>query len=249
MNAYLLVAGLLLSMISAPLTPAQIDTERTPARQDSDHLYLRVSASQFVIIGTVVSTRGVSRRMTPELIARVKAKGDLSLALGGDLYEIRTASTVCRQTDLTGDAHIPSRSPTTVHIFLPRDEPMFVNGYPRESLTPGRRYLLFLAEPTSEIRQKWTVSFQLDPKQDYYRGEELSRGVVPLFEQTGDDFRPFKPQVLEQITQLCRAISAPSLAEKLANLKKLSSSDDPVLKKEADIAAAALQAKRTAPKP
>src|SRR5882762_10364212 len=120
----------------------------------------------------------------------------------------------------------------------------FVNGHQREILLPSQRYLLFLAAAPSQVRQKWIESFQLDPKQDYYRGEELSRGVVPLFRQTGVGFTPMQPPVLEKLAQLCGAVRPPRVEEKLAALKLLASSGDPALQKEADAAANALRAKR-----
>jgi hypothetical protein len=239
-----LVALFLGTTFSAAIAMAQIDTGRIPPEQDSGDLYVRAAASRFVVIGTVVSTDGVSHRMTPELLRRVKAEGDLSLAVGGSLYRIRVQSTVCRQADFSADAHTSSEAPQTAYVFLPRDEPMFVNGHERETLLPGQRYLLFLAAAPSQVLQKWTELFQLDPKQDYYRGEELSRGVVPLFRQTGEGFTPMQPPVLEEVAQLCRAVRPPRVEEKLAALKLLASSSDLVLQKEAEAAANALRAKR-----
>ncbi len=239
-----LLALFLGTMFSASIAIAQIDTERIPPEDDLSDLYPRAVASRFVVIGTVVKTDGVSQRMTSELLRRVKDERDLSLALGGGLYTIRVESTVCRQTDFRADAYTSSEAPQTVYVFLPRDEPMFVNGHQREILVPSQRYLLFLAAAPSQVRQKWIESFQLDPKQDYYRGEELSRGVVPLFRQTGVGFTPMQPPVLEKLAQLCGAVRPPRVEEKLAALKLLASSGDPALQKEAEAAANALRAKR-----
>src|SRR5260370_8559091 len=103
-----LLALFLGTTFSAAIAIAQIDTERIPPEDDLSDLYPRAVASQFVVIGTVVKTDGVSQRMTSELLRRVKDEGDLSLALGGGLYTIRVESTFCRQTNFTADAHTPS---------------------------------------------------------------------------------------------------------------------------------------------
>jgi hypothetical protein len=230
---------------SLALAKPQIDTPRTPPGQDLSDLYARAAASRFVVIGTVVSTQGVSRRMTPELLQHVKAEGELSLALGGSLYTIHVESTVCRQLDFRADASTSSEAPQTVYVFLPREEPMFVNGHEREVLLPGQRYLLFLAAVPPQVQQKWVESFQLDSSQGYYRGEGLSRGVVPLFQPTGEVVTPTQPPVVEKVIQLCRAVRPPSVKEKLAALKMLASSGDPVLREEAEAAANVLRAQPT----
>lgn len=241
MKAY---SSFTLSLLSIALTyvPArQIDTERISPEQDMGDLYLRAAASRFVVIGTIAKTDGVSQRMTPELLQRVKAESDLSLTLGGGLYTIRIESTVCRQTDFEVDAYTSMEAAHTAYMFLPRDEPLFVNGHRRETLLAGQRYLLFLAAVPPRVQQKWVELFQLDPKEHYYRGEELSRGVVPLFRQTAEGFTPMQPPVLGKIVQLCQAVRPPHLAEKLEALKTLASSGDSVLQREAEIAVNALR--------
>src|SRR5580765_347251 len=111
-----LFALFLLSMFNAFTAVAQIDTDRVPSAVDTGDLYLRATASRFVVIGTVVSTHGVGRRMTPELLRRVKAESDISLTTGGGLYTIRVESTVCRQTDFKADEHSSSDAPKTVYV-------------------------------------------------------------------------------------------------------------------------------------
>lgn len=247
MKAHNVLGLTLLFTATAWAATGQIDTERIPPEQDTNDLYLRAAASRFVVIGTVTKTDGVSRRMTPELLHRVKAEGDLSLALGGVLYGIRIENVVCRQTDFESEAHTPLEAPQTAYMFLPQDEPLFVNGHRKETLLQGQRYLLFLVAAPPQVQRKWVALFQLDPKQNYFRGQDLSRGLVPLFRQTAKGFAPTRPPVLDKIVQLCKAVRPPHFEQKLAALKKLASSGDPVLRREAEVAAQALQAQRSPP--
>jgi hypothetical protein len=90
--------GFFLGMTFTTSLFAQIDTERIPPKQDSEDLFQRAAASQFVVIGTITKSVGISKRMTPELLKRVNSENDLSLAFGGTLYTISVESTVCRLT-------------------------------------------------------------------------------------------------------------------------------------------------------
>jgi hypothetical protein len=230
----------LMFFLAAALVPAiaraQIDTERVPPGQDSSDLYRRAAASQIVVVGTVAASEGVSKRMTDQLIQRVKAEGDLSLALGGTLYTIHPEDILCRQADFKTEMAKPLATPQTLYMFMARDEPLFVDSHRKETLVVGQRYLLFLVAPPSHVLQNWISSFQLNPKYDYYRGEELSRGVVPLSQDAND------PKLLERVTQLCGALKPTNLTDKLVALRKLSTSGDPVLREEAALAEAALKA-------
>jgi hypothetical protein len=95
----------------------------------------------------------------------------------------------------------------------------------REEFMPGQRYLLFLFAPDQKILNRWTATYELDPNRPYFRGEQLSRGIVPL--------KSTELDVLQKITYLCEAMRPAEVAKKLAALKQLEKSGDPVLKKEA----------------
>jgi hypothetical protein len=96
-------------------------------------------------------------------------------------------------------------------------------------LLPGERYLLFLVAVDQKVLHRWMPVYELDPNRSYFRGEELSRGVVPL--------KPDERDVLEKLTRLCEALRPPELAQKLAALKKLEGVADLVLEREAREAA------------
>jgi hypothetical protein len=168
---------------------------------------------------------------------RIPPEQDSEDLLGGTLYTISVETTVCRQTDFRANQTSPE-APQTVHMFLPRDEPMSVAGHWREVLVPGQWYLLFLVPTTSETRKKWIEVYQLGPKQDYFRGEELSRGIVPLPE---DHHSAKQDTVLQRLTQLCQALRPASLKDKLAALKNLAKSNDPIIGQEASEAETALR--------
>lgn len=240
---------LFLISFGASLTNAQIaiDTERIPPEYDSNDLYRRAAASRVVVVGTVAKSEGVSKRLSQADIDKMKRpapSGTTSVALdgvvGGSLYAIDIENTVCRQADFRPSTIQANNTIQSVFIFVPRDEPMFTGGHQRERLVVGERYLLFLTPTPPEVRKKWVESFNLDRKLDYYRTEQLSRGVVPLRRSQEDSKKA--PSVLERLTQLCRALRPPELAEKLEAVRTLARSDDPVLRREAIEAETALQA-------
>ena len=243
----ILAFGLLFTGIGA----SQIDTPSVPPGQDLGDLYQRAAASRFVLIGTVDKSEGVIRRLSEldkqKMIspaANGKAIIELPTSGGGSLYTIRIETTVCRQgefrvTPLPG-GRVPEDPDQPVYVFVPSAEPRYVGGHAQEILQLGERYLLFLYEPPREKQQQWTKSFELDPQRVYYRGEELSRGVIPLAKPTAENPHPEQPPVLEKITRLCEAMRPTDIADKLANLKNLEKSGDPALAREAETAAKAL---------
>ena len=225
----------LILTLAPSIIRAQIDTERIPPSQDSRDLYRRAAASQLVVVGTVVASEGVSKRTTEELVQSVKTESDLSLMVGGSLYTIHIEDILCREADFRTEVSTPHPTPQTLYMFVTRDEPLYVDSHRREALVAGQRYLLFLVTPPTRVVQNWITSFQLNPKHDYYRGEELSRGVISLSQDAHD------PKLLQRVTQLCGALKPANITDKLAALKKLSTSDDPLLREEATLAEAALK--------
>ena len=232
----------LLAFTFVALAAGQIDSPRIRPEQDVDDLYQRAAASVFVVTGTVVKSEGIGKRMTPALLERMKSEGDLGLMMAGILYTIRVESTVCRQSDFHNDATSPKvpAAPLekTAHIFIPRTSAV----YPNEGfLASGEHELFFLIVPEQEA--EWTKTFELDPAQVYYRAHGGYRGIVPILPQ------PIAKQpVLDKLTQLCQAVRPANVAEKLAALNKLAGSGDPILEKEANAAAEALQIKPSSDK-
>ncbi len=222
---YAVRALLLVLTIANPMTATQIDTPIVAPEQNLVDLYTRAAASRFVVVGTVTRSDGVSKRLTKDLEAKIKAEGNLSLMVGGSVYAIAVENTVCRQSDFRAQSPASSEAPQTVYIFLPRGEPAVVDNHQKEMLLPGQRYLLFLVAPEQKILDGWTKTYDLDPNRSYFRGEQLSRGVVPL--------KPTELDVLQKITRLCEAMRPAEVAQKLAALKRLENSGDPVLEKEA----------------
>lgn len=198
-------------------------------RQEFGDLYKRLSASRFVVVGTVLEYGLVSERGAPPSI---------DSHIGGSLYTIGIERTLCRHEDFASrTTGSPSIVPKEVQIFVPY-RPMV---YGKEHLEPGQRYLLFLVVPEQKDQNEWTHDFDLDPKGIYYRGEELARGVILLPKAAVENPNPEQFEVLDKVTKLCTAVSVPELTQKLLELNQLAASADPVLKKEAVEALTALQ--------
>jgi|SRR5882724_9718957 len=206
---------------------ALIDLEQ-PRGADLKDLYGRAASSRFVVVGTVTKHEGVGLRGSGP-----------SMDADGILYTISVENIVCRQSDFDAGARSHPDDPLTLHLFV--DWRPLTSG--AESLTLGQRYLLFLFEPGREQQKAWTKTFDLSPKRVYYRGEELSRGVIPLAKPTAENPTPEEPPVLEKVAHLCEAVRPTNLANKLAGLRKLAESGDPVLSREAEAAAKVLQNK------
>jgi hypothetical protein len=245
---------LLVFLLTATFAISQIDTEILPPDKDLGDLYRRAAASRFVVLATVLESSGVAKRLSVSDKEKMTTPGPggkgviVSLpALGGSLYKVRVEETLCRQGDFDITTAASLRSSTepsqTEYIFLPRNEPIFTEGHRQEILFPSHRYLLLLAEPSKERQREWTRVFELDPGRDYYRGEQLSRGVVPLTQPTAQNPSPKQPPVVEKLRLLCQAVRPTKLEDKLSGLKKLEASGDPVLQKEAKIAASALRSR------
>jgi hypothetical protein len=222
-----LLLCLFLGMTFSTSILAQIDTPMTPPEHDYGDLFQRAAASRFVVIGTVIKDEGISKRMWE--------KDNIGSAYGGKLLTISVESTVCRQADFKANQTSPE-VPHTLYMFQPRDEPMNVAGNWRETILIGERYLLFFVPISSEVRKKWIELYELDPQQpEYFHGEELSRGVVPL---------PAGQAVLDRLTPLCQALRPATLKDKLAALKNLAKSSDPIIRQEATAAETALQIRK-----
>ena len=221
----------------AGIAYAQIDSPVVVPEQDSSNLFERAAASRFVVVGTVTQIDGVTKRLTKDLETKIKADGNLSLIVGGPLYVIAVESIVCRQEDFLVKSTGSSAVPKQVYVFVPRDEPEWVDGKEREVFSPGERYILFLTLPDQKTLDRWITIYDLDPQRPYFRGEQRGRGVVPL--------KPKAGHILDQVSRLCGAMRPPELAQKLTALKDLENSGDPVLEEEARVAEKKLRTAKT----
>jgi hypothetical protein len=214
-----------------------VDSETTQQyikrQQELGNLYERAAASRFVIIGTVAKHEIVSNRLQP---------ASIDSNIGGDLYSITVTTTLCRNAEFRFDATEDAIAEGTVYLFVPYKPYGLEDGHRKEHLTVAQQYLLFLTQPSKRKLKEWTKAFELDSHRTYYRGEQLSRGVILLAQPTAENPVPKQPEVLDKVTQLCQALSPPKLQDKLAALRKLVASEDPILHKEADIAIKHLQA-------
>lgn len=218
----------------------QIDTPMIPPERDLGDLSRRASSSRTVVVGTVTKSEGVTKRMSASVLEKMRTS--LDEAFGGSLYTIQVQESLCKEENFRPGSTVGVHDEDKVYfLYVPRDEPLWMDGFQKESLQEGRRYLLFLQSPNPSVERMWLSSFQLHPKRRYYRGTQRSRGIVPL-----NDSSPKGQAVLEKVTELCQAVRPPKLSDKLANLKGLVDSDDPILRVEAQLAIEILRSRTKA---
>lgn len=206
---------------------AQLDTESIPPDQDQNDLFARAAASRLVIVGTVIKSEGVPKRIPPEALEEHLKNGT---ALGGSLVTVQIEETVCRQSDF--DKNSPEvTGPEPVSLFIPFDESGLPDGHYREILLPKHRYLLLL-DPLDA--RSLSAMYKLDPSGIYYRGEEQNRGVIPLEAETAAGRAHKPPDVVDKFRKLCTAMKPAKPTDKLALLQQLVDSGDPVLAREAE---------------
>jgi hypothetical protein len=188
-----------------------------------DDLYKRIAASRFVMIGAVTKREVIGKRGAPPSI-------DSDVA--GLLYTIAVEKTLCHHEQSAPQCRSPIAQPASpVHVFVPYEP--YANGIYGHEHFPDKRYLIFLTLPDEKQQKTWTDSFTLDPRFRYYRGEEFSRGIVPLAEVTSENPNPPQPVALDKVTQLCKAMEPADVEGKLSALNILAASDDPILRREA----------------
>jgi hypothetical protein len=207
---------------------AQIDTPFVPPEQDQRDLFARAAASRLVIIGKVIKSEGKSERVPPDQLADRLNKGTVR---GGSLKTVQVEEIVCRQSDFDSKAPKVDDTPQPFYLFIPFGESDLPNGQYRETLLPNRRYLLLLDESNT---RSLTTTYELDPNQVYYQGEEHNRGVIPLEPDTPTGKTKNLPEVVDKFRRLCAAMRPPKPEDKLALLQRLAESGDPVLQKEAE---------------
>ena len=232
---------ILLAVLTAPgICLGQIDTDPVSPRDDVRDLYERIASSKYVVIGTVRRSQGVMKRLTPELTEKMKTS--LNEGVGGTLYTIEVQETLCALKDLTTLGR-SKEQPGLVEIFVPHDEPLYVDSRRKEALIAGRRYVIFLKSPDARQQKVLVEAFELNPKATYYRAERGSQGVIPLSTASTGSTEVQRPAMLDKLIPLCTAIRNPTLQGKLAALSQLASSGDPVLEQESEKAANAIKAR------
>jgi hypothetical protein len=220
---------------------AQLDTESTPPEKDSNDLFARAAASRLVVIGTVIKSEGVPRRIPPEELETRLKNGT---ARGGSLVTIKADETVCRQSDFDKNAPKVDEGSQVLYLFVPLDDSTLSPGHYREVLLPQHRYMLLLQALDS---RPLIADYQLDPNRSYYRGEEENRGVVPLDLPSTPARTHNPPEVVDKVRKLCSAMRPANPRDKLALLDQLAQSGDPVLAREAENAKKAVVLSMTPP--
>jgi hypothetical protein len=183
---------------------------------------LRVAtSSEFGVVGRVVKTDGVIRRVPYE-----ELMVDLSKSLGGRLYTFEVEEVLTRGADFTGAAG-PQTPGRHVLIFKPRDGPYS----PNEMYVKGERYLIFLTP--IENQGRLPKEYKLDAGNVYYRAYEPQVGVVRL--------SPDDAPLLSRVRQLGAAVRPADPELKIKRLKALTHSRDEKLRGAAAGAAVLIQ--------
>src|ERR1700680_3552599 len=127
------------------------------------------------------------------------------MMVGGSLYTIHIEDMLCRKADFKTEVSTPHPTPQTLYMFVARDEPLYVDSHRREVLVSVRH----TCSSWCRLRPRWSrtgsVHSNLIRNMITIAGEELSRGVVPLSQDTNDS------KLLERVTQLCGALKPTSI--------------------------------------
>lgn len=184
---------------------------QSPAGQRADmgqgKLFRLASASDVIVIGTVIRAQGIAKRLDPS----IKILDDLSKTLGGRLYTISVEAVMCAQTDFIPGVARPNLAGKNIFIFIERDAPMYRDGNEREDFIVNARYLIALVAKPAQA--DLPVVYQLDAGQTYYRSLDGRNGVFSL----ADDKLP----MLDILRRFCEALQPVDLQLKLKKLNDL----------------------------
>jgi len=179
------------------------------AKTNDNALFRLASSSEFGVVGTVVDTTGVRKRLPPEQLAKLD---DLSKVLGGTIFKIHIEEVVTRRTDF-GKVRPSTSFPTgDLFIFRKRDAAYF----PNELYQRVQRYLIFV-NPISN-QTELAKSYELDSKTTYYQAFDPNQGIVRL--------KSLEDPFVLRFRQLGQAIQPSDPNEKLQRLSVLSKSRD-----------------------
>lgn len=188
-------------------------------------------ASDLVVVGRVVGTNGVVKRLTPEEIKRVWDSVGVSGTYGGALFRFKVTEVLCERGDVPGGGAEDRNGtqtgktvrPTELPVFVPGNAPLSDDQGPVEWYVPGRSYLLFAEKYPHE--EELIRANKLDAGIDYYRAYLGGEGIIEM---------PKGEQQLARVRKLCEAVRQARLEMKLGMLNQLRGTGDDVLDSAAD---------------
>lgn len=182
-------------------------------------LFRLASSSDFIVVGTVTSSRPIGKRLTKKELSELD---DLSKTLGGYLYILKLEQPICARTDFQSDVARPQFAGRKIYIFKKRDTRFFQEEYYQEK----QRYLIFLSALPEQKRLQ--SEYLLDNGHIYYEAFDGKKGLISL---------PLdKLPLLIKLRTFCQAVHTPTVRRKLTGLSHLSRSTDADLRSSADIA-------------
>lgn len=175
-----------------------------------------VSASDFVVIGTVSAPSAIGKRLTEK---ESRELTDLGKTLGGYLYPIRVDTLLFARTDLQPGVNRPRLQGAHLLVFKKRDSRFFQE----EVYQEGQQVLIFLtALPDQKALSK---EYLLKGDKTYYEAFEGKKGLISISAER----RPW----LTRLQQLSEALRPADPKKKIERLQRLSAASDVDLKEGA----------------
>ncbi len=207
---------LLLLTFSLSMGPAWSQAPASSNITPHGELFRLATSSDFIAIGTVTSSRAISKRLTEKELLNLD---DVGKTLGGVLYTFHAEQVICARADFKSDTQRPRITSDKFLIFKKRDTRFFQEESYKEKIL----YLILLtALPEQEQLSR---AYRLEKGQTYYEAFEGKKGLVPV----ADDKRP----LLIKLKQFCDAVRPPSAIDKLKGLSRLTHARDPDLRQSA----------------
>lgn len=180
-------------------------------KPDVGRLASIIASSDYVVVGTVVNRRLVTRRLKPSPAAQGKGPRrsiDAKDAVGGATYELQVRQVLCSRTDF--QPGIPRPQFSRLVVYQPTERP----GPHDAEWMRGAAYVAFVAAAKDQARLQ--QDNLLDPATTYFESVGGQDGVFYTA-------LPYAREIEVQISALCTALEPPLAAEKLRRLQELGS--------------------------
>jgi hypothetical protein len=212
---------------------------------DVRDIYARISASAFVVRGHVQGRESVLPVRNLGVAADGKVLDSVPPFGFPDLVTIAVDQVLCRRSDFSASGPQPPVPVGSVKMLIPKDEPQWKCEFGfspdcfTEELLKDREYLLFLREDPRSATP--SSLYRVPAGVTYYRAV-LGFWGASLLPRTGAEW-----PLLTAVTALCDAVQPPDVPSKLARLRALLVTADPLWRGEVDRTIRALEAAQRTP--
>lgn len=204
----------LIFLLAGPICSRQPSASEMTAT--SARLFYLSTSSDFAVLGKVIDTRGIGKRLSQEELRNLD---DLGKTLGGTVYTVQVEDVVIRRANFGIGGSQPRAVRGKIQVFKRRDGPYS----PNELYVKGQRYLIFLSTPDQVTLGN---RYLLDKGQVYYQAFEPDQGIVRI--------TSLREPFLIELRQLGEAVRPSDPRQKLQRLKVLLRSTEPELRKSAN---------------